>query len=292
MYRKLPWVAVLLLAAAAGRARAGQYPAADLLVEAADLAKPHAENFSILDARPRDKYLAGHVPGAVWVDHDAWAKAFDDGQDADAWARRVGALGVSPDTPVVVYDDNRSKDAARIWFILRYWGVKDVRLLNGGWAAWADGGKTSKDEPVVQPREVKLAPQEGRLATKGQVLQLLKGEGSQIIDARSSQEFCGEAVTAKRNGAIPGALHLEWSDVIDPKTQRFKSSEELARLFKAAGVSLDRPAVTHCQSGGRASVMAFTLELMGAKDVRNYYKSWAEWGNAEDTPIVKPTPKK
>ena len=289
---KLPCLLVAL-AAAAGQSSADSYPNTDLLVEAADLARPAtASGFHVLDARPRDQYLAGHVPGAVWVDHDAWAKAFDDGQDADAWAKRMAALGVDLDTTVVVYDDNRCKDAARIWFVLHYWGVKDVRLLgDGGWRAWADAGKVSKDEPTVPSRDVKLAPQERRLATKGQVLQLLKGEGSQIIDARSSQEFCGEAVTAKRNGAIPGALHLEWSDVIDAKTQRFKTREELAKLFQDAG-KLNRPAVTHCQSGGRASVMAFTLELMGAKDVRNYYKSWAEWGNAEDTPVVKPTPKK
>jgi thiosulfate/3-mercaptopyruvate sulfurtransferase len=106
------------------------------------------------------------------------------------------------------------------------------------------------------------------------------------------KEYCGDTRTAKRNGAIPRARHLEWKDLIDPKTSRFKPPAEMTRLFKAAHINLDRPTVTYCQSGGRAAVLAFTLELMGAKNVRNYYRSWAEWGNDEDTPIEKPKPKK
>jgi thiosulfate/3-mercaptopyruvate sulfurtransferase len=137
-----------------------------------------------------------------------------------------------------------------------------------------------------------LAVQKKRLATKADVLAALKDKKLQIVDARSEGEFCGTRVMAKRGGSIPGAAHLEWSDLLDAKTQRFKSPEELRRLFKAAGIDIQRPAAIYCQSGGRAAVMAFTLELMGGKDVRNYYRSWAEWGNAADTPIAKPKPKK
>jgi len=89
-----------------------------------------------------------------------------------------------------------------------------------------------------------------------------------------------------------GAKHLEWSDLLDKDTQRFKPADELRKLFKEAGIDLYEPTATHCQSGGRASVMAFGLELMGAKDVSNYYKSWAEWGNADDTLIVTSKGKK
>ncbi len=107
------------------------------------------------------------------------------------------------------------------------------------------------------------------------------------MDARSAQEYCGTLETAKRNGAIPGATHLEWSDTVDP-TGRFKSPKELTQLLRRAGIDPVRPTITYCQSGGRAAVMAFVLELMGGKDVRNYYRSWGEWGNAEDTPVSRP----
>jgi thiosulfate/3-mercaptopyruvate sulfurtransferase len=118
-------------------------------------------------------------------------------------------------------------------------------------------------------------------------LSSLTGQKLQIVDARSKAEFCGvDVLSNKRAGAIPGAKQLEWSDLIDKETQRFKSAAELSRLLASAGIDLIHPTVTHCQSGGRASVMAFGLELMGAKDVSNYYRSWSEWGNSADTPIA------
>src|SRR5262249_31464627 len=128
-----------------------------------------------------------------------------------------------------------------------------------------------------------------RLATREQLLGELKaGRPGQIVDTRSEAEFCGKAGKARRTGAIPGARHLEWSDTLDPKTRRFRSAAELTRRFRGAGIDLDRPATTYCQSGGRAAVMAFVIELMSGRPARNYYRSWAEWGNDPDTPIVKP----
>jgi thiosulfate/3-mercaptopyruvate sulfurtransferase len=267
-----------------------RYPRSDLLVEAVELAKPEvARQFRILDARGKHKYLAGHIPGAVWIDQVTWSRAEVNGQGREEWAKRIGALGIDPDTHVVIYDDNSSKDAARLWWLLRYWGIRDVGLLNGGWYAWeANGGPISAVSEKVPPRVPSLSADVARLATKDGLLAALKGSRITIVDARSQGEFCGEEKTAKRNGAIPGAIHLEWLEVLDTKSQRFKSPEELAELFKKDGIALNRPAVTYCQSGGRAAVMAFALELMGTKQVQNYYKSWREWGNADDTPIVKP----
>ena len=80
-----------------------------------------------------ERISQSHVPAARWVDHEAWSNAFEDGQDNQAWSQRIGELGIRSDSPVVVYDDSRMKNAARIWWILRYWGIDDVRLLNGGW---------------------------------------------------------------------------------------------------------------------------------------------------------------
>jgi thiosulfate/3-mercaptopyruvate sulfurtransferase len=286
----------LVLTSASGDAKpkAGAYAKPDLLVEASGLRQSAAaERFRILDARGRQKYLGGHILGAVWVDHAAWSKAFSESQDQTAWSRRIGAVGIDVDTPVVIYDDNSMKDASRIWWILRYWGIRDVRLLNGGWAAWqVAGGKSVTREESLDAGTPKLRPQRERLTTKDQLLADLKNHSVQIIDARSAGEHCGLEQTARRNGAIPGAVNLEWSELIDKQSQRFKSADELAKLLRDRGIDLEHPAVTHCQSGGRSSVMAFALELMGAKQVGNYYRSWAEWGNAEDTPIVKPETKK
>jgi thiosulfate/3-mercaptopyruvate sulfurtransferase len=273
-----------LVALVAGQEQTPSYPRGKTLIEARDLDPAKG---LVLDARKAEDYRKGHVPGAVRVDIDEWRKAFAAGQDPAAWAERLGAVGIDGKTPVVIYDNNNFLDAARMWYILRFWGIDDVRLLNGGFAAWVKADGKQQQEATTRTATITLAPHNDRLATKQNILDILKSKQDQILDARSFGEFCGTVAKAERGGAIPGAVHLEWSDVLDKKTQRFRSAEELTKLFEDTGVDLDKPAVTYCQSGGRASVLAFSLELMGGKQVRNYYRSWAEWGNDPNTPVMK-----
>ncbi len=289
-------LSVFFLFGSRGMAAETKYPHAEMLIEPSTLSKVEiAKQFIILDAREQKLYDEGHVPGAVRVDATAWAKAFKDGKDAEGWSARIGKLGINADSKVVVYDNSSFNEAARIWWILRYWGVDDVRLLNGNWTTWKKSGlaiDTDKPKPSP-PVEFAAKPRSQRLATKGLVLASLKDSSLQIVDARSEGEFCGaDKRKNKRAGAIPGAKHLEWIDLIDKGSQRFKTPDQLRALFAEAEIQLDRPTATHCQSGGRASVMAFGMELMGAANVANYYASWGEWGNADDTPIVPGSRKK
>ena len=267
------------------------YPNQRLLVEPAELLAAKAESLPvILDARSQQRFAVGHIVGARWVDAGDWAKTFGNGDDTADWSEKIGDLGIDGRTPIVVYDDNLNRDAARVWWILRYWGVPDVRLLNGGWTSWGkqDGAdKNTTASAIVNhvPVTFEATPIATRLATKDQLLALLRGNGAQVIDARSEREFCGiDALTNRRGGAIPGAKHLEWSDLLDKESGRFKSADELRQSFRDAGIDPLQPSVTHCQSGGRASVIAFGIELLGG-ETANYYKGWSEWGNADDTPI-------
>lgn len=270
------------------------YPRTDLLIEPETVAKAeYPRGTTILDARKRADFEAGHVPSAIWVNHDNWSKSFGDGNDARFWSEAIGSLGIDSTTPVIVYDDNFSNDSSRIWWILKYWGVKDVRLLNGGWKSWSLG-KLPQESAVRPVKAVKFMAKASneRLASKEQLLESLKTGSLQIVDARSEAEHCGtEALKNKKAGSVPDARHLEWIDLIDKTTGRFKPVIELRKTYDAAGIDLNRPTATHCQGGGRAAVMAFGMELMGAKNVRNYYRSWSEWGNADDTPVIKPPPK-
>jgi thiosulfate/3-mercaptopyruvate sulfurtransferase len=262
-----------------------------LLIEPGALAEVGEPRHVILDAREGRAWSLGHVPGAVQIDAADWAKAFGDGADAEGWSKRIGDLGITADTPVVVYDDSLSRDAARIWWILKYWGVNRAAILNGGWAGWKASGLPISDKATAAPAPVtfQATAGRGRLATKATLLEDLTSKSRQIVDTRSFGEFCGDRkLSNHRGGAMPGAVHLEWSDLMDSGTQRFKTADELSRLFQMAGIDAERPLATHCQSGGRSSVTAFVLELMGADDVQNYYRGWSEWGNAEDTPIVIP----
>jgi thiosulfate/3-mercaptopyruvate sulfurtransferase len=273
---------------AANEAKGGKYATPGLLAEPPEVARLVRDGKArVLDTRERRKYDLGHIPGASCVDAAAWSKAFGSAPDKDDWTQRLGALGLEPDVTTVVYGED-PREPARVWWLLRYWGLKDVRLLNGGWGAWASQMSSASTEvPPIKPTAPRLTVQRDRLASKEQVLGFVKDKDRQIIDARSGKEFCGEQKLARRGGAIPGSKNLEWSDLLN-KEGRFKRADELRRLFKEHEISLKEPAVTYCQSGGRASVMVFALELVGAKDVQNYYRSWNEWGNDPDTPVVVP----
>lgn len=261
----------------------GKYPQGKLLIEPAELTRVGAQ--CILDVRKQPEYQTGHIPGATWVDVHSWDRAFANQESPGDWKKRLESAGIDPNLMIVIYGDD-VRDGARVWWLLRYWGAPDVRLLNGGWPAWKSaGGKESAEPTEPQRRNIELKPQEDRLATKQQLLSALKEQPPLLVDARSRDEHGGQSKTAKRNGKIPGAIHLEWVECLDPQTRRFKPPEELARLLAERKIDVNASVVTYCQSGGRAAVVAFTLELMGGKQVKNYYKSWSEWGNAADTPI-------
>jgi thiosulfate/3-mercaptopyruvate sulfurtransferase len=261
---------------------AANYPTPNLLVEVTD---PKLSAFHLLDVRPADKYMAGHIPGAVHADTAPWSKAvLANKADAAFWKTELAKLGVTPKQPVVVYADD-VRDAARAWWMLKYAGVPDARVLNGGWKAHT-ASKLEESKLVslgaAPPHDWK--PDPARLADKKHVLAVLK-DGAACVDARTADEFTGEKALAKKGGHIPGATHLEWVELLDPKTDKFLPPPDLLKLVKDRKIDLDKPQVTYCQGGGRAAVVAFGLELAGAKNVRNYYPSWGEWGNADDTPV-------
>jgi thiosulfate/3-mercaptopyruvate sulfurtransferase len=282
----ISWFVMLALAAEP------TYAKPELLIDGPTLVKNTAK-YRILDARPAKDYEKGHAPGALHVPVETWAKAMGNRPDEVVWAKTLGQLGLSADKPIVVVGLPRTVDAARVWWILRYWGFEQVRLLDGGQAAYvAAGGKLSTEAPKVEVTKPVLRQQAERLATKEQILEgLKKGDLGPLVDARSEGEYCGTDIKAKRGGAIPEAKNLEWTATLD-KEGKFKSAAELQKLFQEVGIDPSKPTTTYCQSGGRAAVMAFALELMGGKPARNYYGSWSEWGNDAKTPIVSPKKEK
>lgn len=269
---------------------ADPYPNAKILTEPDALAarlKVDAGTIVVLDARNEAAYKAGHIPGAVRLPVAELGKTVPD--EPSALAKRLADVGIRGETPVIVYGGADVRDAARAWWLLKYAGADNVSLLNGGFPAWEKVGGASETKvntaKPIEPAKPTTKPE--RLAEKKDVQSIVSDKNAQVLDARSEGEYCGTASTAKRNGHIPGAIAIEWTELMD-KDKRFKSAPDLQKLFAEKKIDLDKPAVTYCQSGGRAAVLAFGLELMGAKNVRNYYKSWSEWGNAEDTPVEVP----
>jgi thiosulfate/3-mercaptopyruvate sulfurtransferase len=230
---------VLIAFSTVARAADDTYPRAEMLVEAQQIVGGKLPATTILlDLREKAKYDAGHIAGARWLDTTTWTKEFGDGRDDAAWSKRIGDLGIAASATVVVYGDQNMSQTCRIWYILRYWGIEDVRVLNGGWKAWHEGKLgVEQATPAVPTVAFKAQSQAQRLATKKDVLDLLARGDRQIVDSRSTGEFCGDDKRAnQRGGAIPGAKHLDWVDLVDGPSQRFKSATELRQLFTAAGI--------------------------------------------------------
>jgi thiosulfate/3-mercaptopyruvate sulfurtransferase len=204
--------------------------------------------------------------------------------DRAAWEAWIAPLGIGPETEVLVYDANRQLDAARLWWLLSYLGVEHVGLIDGGFPLWKKQERpVSEEVPKVGSQAFKVRFRGDRLATRDEVLGVLKQGNERVIDARSEAEHTGTEKRSKRGGRVPTACHLEWATFVD-KDGRFLDETTLRAKLAKAGVKPGEPVITHCQGGGRASVDAFVFERLGYP-TRNYYLGWSDWGNALDTPV-------
>ncbi|MFM0092821.1 rhodanese-like domain-containing protein [Paraburkholderia sediminicola] len=261
----------------------------DPVIESAELAGIGAYRF--LDARESTVFAAAHAPGAVRVPIEAWvaaAKADETSLDNVAhWEAVIAALGVDDDTLTVIYDDGRMTEAARVWFILQYFGAKAV-ILNGGWAAMAESNiPSSVTAATSPPRRFHARAGSGSVGVvdrEGVRTEL--ESGTKILDARSNAEFDGEDLRRNsRGGHLPGARLLSHTSLLDGL--RLRPADELRSLLSDAGFHSGDHVVTHCDGGARAALAAVAAVRAGYTDVRAYYHSFADWARDESCPIVR-----
>jgi thiosulfate/3-mercaptopyruvate sulfurtransferase len=246
----------------------------------------------VLDVRPAESFAVGHIRGAIHL--DLWGVSLIDTSEAPlrAFMWMIGHLfslrGVTPDRPVVVYEEDSGVRAARVFWFLEYLGHPNVRLLDGGLRAWRGAGlrvTTDVTSPEASDWHGTAIP--GRIAAWQDVMSRIGDPGAVILDTRSEAEYYGEQIRAARGGAIPGAVNVEWKRNLTDEG-RFKPSDELAAMYRAAGVTPDREVVTYCQGGYRAAHTYLALRVLGYPRVRNYTGSWKEWGDRQDLPIDRP----
>jgi thiosulfate/3-mercaptopyruvate sulfurtransferase len=243
----------------------------------------------LIDLRPPEAFAAGHIPGAVHL--DLWGVSLIDTDPAPLRAfmwmieHVLNFHGVDAATPVVVYDEQSGIRAARAFWFLEYFGHPAVQMLNGGFNAWTRAGlPVTRDADPPTTSTWTATPQSSTIATWRDVKERLGRSDTVILDTRSDGEYCGTTVRAKRGGAIPGAVHIEWTGNLTADGE-FKPEPELRAMYEAAGVTPDKEVVTYCQGGYRAAHAYVALRLLGYPRVRNYTGSWKEWGDREDLPI-------
>lgn len=246
-------------------------------------------------------YEIGHIPGAVKID---WVADLNDPVtrdyiDAARFEKLLRSLGINEDTTIVFYGDNNNWWAAYAFWVFRLFGVKNLKLMDGGRARWEQEGRPMTTEVPSYP--------EGNIRITGRDDEAIRAfrddvfahiaAGKPLVDVRSPEEYRGERLHmpaypnegALRGGHIPGARNVPWARAVDPKTHTFLPADKLRAIYEEEqGLRRDDDIVVYCRIGERSSHTWFVLtELLGFERVRNYDGSWTEWGNLVRAPIER-----
>jgi thiosulfate/3-mercaptopyruvate sulfurtransferase len=259
-----------------------------------------------VDYDPKSNYMLGHIPGSVLFD---WKQDINDPVSRNVLSKQacedlLQRVGISNDTTLILYGDFNNWFAAFAFWVFKYYGFKDVRLMNGGRKKWLQEDRPlSKEIPSNYPKgNFKASEPDNNIRVfLNQVKEALedankKVRGIKMVDVRSPKEFTGEILAppeyptehAQRGGHIPGAVNIPWAQAVNDNDGTFKSVDELRKLYELKDITPDKEVIAYCRIGERSSHTWFVLKyLLGYPNVKNYDGSWTEWGNMIANPVEK-----
>lgn len=244
-------------------------------------------------------YERAHVPGAV---NFSWHNDLNDKVRRDIVSQQsfealLSKSGVTPDTTVVLYGDTNNWFAAWGAWVFDIYGVKNVKLLDGGRKKWeAENRPLNNRAPEYASTTYRVSEVNVNLRARlSDALAAAEGKsGAKLVDIRSADEYSGKVFAppgiqelAIRAGHIPGAVNVPWGQAVK-EDGSFKSPEELKKLYASVGIDGSKPIITYCRIGERSSHTWFALSKILGYQVKNYDGSWTEYGNAVGVPINNP----
>lgn len=269
------------------------YARPELLAETGWLADRLADpRVRIVDARGEKEYAAGHIAGAVHMDgfgNLPRAENGDMGSPAE-FARLVGGLGIGNDHTVIVCDTPSQRMGMVAWAFL-YFGHADVRILDGGVSKWVAEGRALEVQRAEWPPASYVAtPTEAVYCSLEQAKAGVGRDDFVFWDTRSDDEYAGSANGFRplpRPGHIPGAAHLEWTQLLDAESRTLKPAAELHRLLEAHGITRDKQVASYCQGGARGALGAYVLRVLGYDRGQAYAGSFEQWSKQPDTVVER-----
>src|SRR5919108_711537 len=256
-----------------------------------------------VDYDPKSNYELGHIPGAVLFD---WKQDINDPISRNVLTKQacedlLRKAGVNDDTILILYGDFNNWFAAFALWVFKYYGYKDVRVMNGGRKKWLIEDRTmSKDIPQYSRGNFNASNADNSIRVfldyVKESLDNVKKDRAALVDVRGPKEFTGEILAppeyptehAQRGGHIPGAKSIPWGQAVNDNDGTFKSADELKKLYESKGITPEKEVIAYCRIGERSSHTWFVLKyLLGYPDVKNYDGSWTEWGNMIANPIEK-----
>jgi thiosulfate/3-mercaptopyruvate sulfurtransferase len=243
-------------------------------------------------------YEKGHISNALawnWTT-DLHAETGRDYVDQEGLSKLLQQAGVGPDTSVILYGGNNNWFAAYGYWILKYLGFDNVKLLNGGRKKWElESRELTQDSPKFESTGFSVTGAVNKAIRSLRDEVLSKQGKASLIDVRSPEEFRGEKLApdhlpqeqAQVPGHIPGAANIPWGKAAN-EDGTFKSADELTALYGGEGVTSDKEVIAYCRIGERSSHTWFALhELLGWDNVKNYDGSWTEYGSLVGVPVEK-----